>query len=140
LKVDVSADERTAQDGRRMKQVTDTDRAIGERITAARKLAGISQTALATAIGVTFQQVQKYEKGLNRISAGKIVEIAKLLGIGHAELLGSPDDGSSLPSLSRAAVSLAQAFDRLPDNASKAQLRRLVMALAEDVEKGREGE
>ncbi|GEP01805.1 helix-turn-helix domain-containing protein [Methylobacterium haplocladii] len=118
-----------------MKQVTDTDRAIGERITAARKLAGLSQTTLATAIGVTFQQVQKYEKGLNRISAGKIVEIAKLLGIGHAELLGSQDDGSALPSLSRAAVTLAQAFDRLPENTSKAQLRRLVIALAEDLGK-----
>ncbi|GLS43718.1 helix-turn-helix domain-containing protein [Methylobacterium brachythecii] len=116
-----------------MKQVTETDRLIGERITAARKLAGISQTTLATAIGVTFQQVQKYEKGLNRISAGKIVEIARLLGIGHAELLGSTDDVPGLPSLSRAAISLAQAFDRLPESASKAQLRRLVMALADDV-------
>lgn len=120
-----------------MKQVTETDRAIGERITAARKLAGISQTTLASAIGVTFQQVQKYEKGLNRISAGKIVEISKLLGIGHAELLGSEDETPALPSLSRAAVTLAQAFDRLPESASKAQLRRLVIILAEDLEKER---
>ncbi|TXN22701.1 helix-turn-helix transcriptional regulator [Methylobacterium sp. WL9] len=118
-----------------MKEVTDTDRAIGERITAARKIAGISQTTLANAIGVTFQQVQKYEKGLNRISAGKIVEIAKLLGISHSELLGSPDDASGLPSLSRAAVTLAQAFDRLPESASKTQLRRFVIALSEDFDK-----
>ena len=120
-----------------MKQVTDTDRAIGERITAARKTAGISQTALANAIGVTFQQVQKYEKGLNRISAGKIVEIAKLLGISHAELLGSGDDGAAVPSLSRAALTMAQAFDRLPESAAKAQLRRLVMVLAEDRDRER---
>lgn len=119
-----------------MKQVTDTDRAIGERITAARKSAGVSQTTLASAIGVTFQQVQKYEKGLNRISAGKIVEIARLLGISHAELLGSPQEiPSASASLSRAAVALAQAFDRIPESATKAQLRRLVIVLAEDLDR-----
>ncbi|MGU3536905.1 helix-turn-helix domain-containing protein [Methylobacterium sp. A54F] len=63
------------------KQTTDVDRLVGLRITALRKARGMSQTALGTAVGVTFQQVQKYEKGQNRVGAGRLREIARLLEV-----------------------------------------------------------
>ena len=54
---------------------------VGTRLRFRRTLLGISQEKLATAIGLTFQQVQKYEKGLNRISAGRLYEFSKILDI-----------------------------------------------------------
>jgi transcriptional regulator with XRE-family HTH domain len=63
------------------KQVTAAEKQIGERIAAFRKMRGISQSALGEAVGVTFQQVQKYEKGTNRASAGRLQQIAGVLGV-----------------------------------------------------------
>jgi transcriptional regulator with XRE-family HTH domain len=58
------------------------DRHIGARIRALRLESGTSQEALAAAIGVSFQQVQKYEKGVNRVAASTLMEIARALGVG----------------------------------------------------------
>src|SRR5256885_10868510 len=52
---------------------------IGRKIRALRLERGLSQTGLADGIGLTFQQVQKYEKGTNRVSAGRLHKIAELL-------------------------------------------------------------
>lgn len=57
----------------------DVDRLIGERIRIARKMRDISQERLGKALGVTFQQVQKYEKGRNRVAASRLIEIAAFL-------------------------------------------------------------
>ncbi|BCH56016.1 putative HTH-type transcriptional regulator R00410 [Agrobacterium vitis] len=53
---------------------------IGARIRGARHNAGISQTTLGDALGITFQQIQKYEKGTNRVGGSRMAEIAKILG------------------------------------------------------------
>ena len=63
------------------KQTTDVDRLVGSRITVLRKARRMSQTTLGNAVGVTFQQVQKYEKGQNRVGAGRLREIARLLDV-----------------------------------------------------------
>ena len=55
------------------------DRHVGALIRAKRKAMGISQTELAEALGITFQQVQKYERGANRVSSSKLYEIAQKL-------------------------------------------------------------
>ena len=52
--------------------VSDADRRIAERVKAARLSAGVSQTQLATALGISFQQIQKYEAGANRWSGGML--------------------------------------------------------------------
>lgn len=57
------------------------DRHVGAAIRALRNKVGISQTALAEAIGVSFQQVQKYERGVNRVSASMLYDIACVLGV-----------------------------------------------------------
>lgn len=61
---------------------------VGGRIRARRTALGVSQTALAKALGLTFQQVQKYEKGANRVSASTLVRVARELGVTVAFLVG----------------------------------------------------
>ena len=56
-----------------------TDVYIGSQIRAARLERGVSQTELGVVVGISFQQVQKYEKGSNRISAGALFELAEFL-------------------------------------------------------------
>ena len=60
---------------------SDIDRIVRERIYARRNQLEMSQPELAERVGVTFQQVQKYENGKNRVSAGRLYEIAKALGV-----------------------------------------------------------
>ena len=57
------------------------DAHVGSRIAARRKLLQLSQKELADRLGITFQQVQKYEKGMNRIGAGRLFSIASILGV-----------------------------------------------------------
>jgi transcriptional regulator with XRE-family HTH domain len=57
------------------------DRHVGLRMRQRRTLLGMSQSALATAVGITFQQVQKYERGANRVSASRLVEFAEVLDV-----------------------------------------------------------
>lgn len=59
---------------------SELDREIGARVRLARQLAGMSQTALGEAVGITFQQVQKYERGGNRIPSSRLHEFAVALG------------------------------------------------------------
>jgi len=57
------------------------DSYVGNKLRQVRNSAGKSQTELADAIGITFQQVQKYENGINRISIGRLYKIARFLGV-----------------------------------------------------------
>lgn len=54
---------------------------VGSRVRMRRKLLGVSQEKLAEALGLTFQQVQKYERGVNRVSASKLYETSSFLGV-----------------------------------------------------------
>lgn len=73
---------------------------VGGRISARRRLLQLSQKEMAEALGVTFQQVQKYEKGVNRIGAGRLFNIAQLLGVDVDYFFADVDAEiySSLPS------------------------------------------
>lgn len=65
-----------------MKKATGAiDKEIGTRIRMRRVLIGMSQERLGDLLGITFQQVQKYEKGTNRISVGRMMDIARVLGV-----------------------------------------------------------
>lgn len=63
------------------RQVRDIDAQIGQRIREARHAQGMAQTLLAKELGITFQQVQKYENGSNRVSAARLFDIANVLGM-----------------------------------------------------------
>jgi transcriptional regulator with XRE-family HTH domain len=71
------------------------NRDIGARIRLFRMRGKISQEALAGRLGVTFQQVQKYERGKNRISAGGLLVVGESLGVSVHDLLGDKADGAS---------------------------------------------
>lgn len=62
-------------------RINDVDRMVGKRIQALRKARGLSQSDLAGAAGVRFQQIQKYESGANRVSASRLWAIADALGV-----------------------------------------------------------
>ena len=65
----------------RIKSADPIDRHVGTRIRMQRMISGLSQTALGKAVGVTFQQVQKYEKGVNRVGASRLQQIANVLKV-----------------------------------------------------------
>jgi len=63
------------------KQANPIDAQVGNRVRLRRMLIGMSQERLGDALGLTFQQVQKYEKGVNRIGAGRLFQVARILGV-----------------------------------------------------------
>src|SRR5437879_5133240 len=70
---------------------------VGQRIRIQRNALGLSQTELADHLGVTFQQVQKYEKGVNRVGVGRLTKIAKALRLPVTTLLGTDDSFGGKP-------------------------------------------
>jgi len=59
----------------------DVDRHVGQRLRLRRTLRGLSQAKLGEAVNVTFQQIQKYENGMNRVSAGRLFHFSKILDV-----------------------------------------------------------
>ncbi|HLI66213.1 MAG TPA: helix-turn-helix domain-containing protein [Caulobacteraceae bacterium] len=103
---------------------------VGARIRARRVFLGLSQTKLAKALGLTFQQVQKYERGDNRVSASTLVRVGKALDITVAALVGEegggPSDGPMFRHLAApGAFDLVEAYARISD----AEVRRAVLRL-----------
>ena len=89
------------------------DISVGLRIRFTRKARGLSQQALATAVGVTFQQIQKYERGANRVSASMLVKIAGALDVPVAELFGAGDAARGLTDKVAALLGQSGALDLL---------------------------
>jgi len=88
---------------------------VGARIRALRNLKEMSQDELGQALGVSFQQVQKYEKGMNRVGAGRLLQIATTLGCDVAYLLeNAPISGK--PAKVRDGSLSVTAFDDLARN------------------------
>lgn len=73
--------------------VAAVDALVAARVRACREARRLTQPELAARIGVSFQQVYKYERGLNRISAGRLAAIARALDVAVADLLASHDAG-----------------------------------------------
>ena len=63
------------------KQANPVDVQVGNRVRIRRMLIGMSQERLGELLGLTFQQVQKYEKGINRIGAGRLFDVSRILGV-----------------------------------------------------------
>lgn len=121
------------------------DRHVGSRVRMRRMLAGVSQERLGEALGLTFQQVQKYEKGSNRISASRLQQIAKMLDVPVAFFFdGAPTGDGPAGSFSDASattyisdflstsegVQLTKAFTRIKDGRVRRRIIDLVEALA----------
>ncbi len=99
------------------------DRHVGNRVRMRRLLVGMSQEKLGELLGITFQQVQKYEKGSNRVSASRLYQIARVLGVPvqyfYDEL--KEDDGPSGFAESEGADAIAGALQS-PDGVQIARI------------------
>lgn len=74
----------------------DVDKHVGKQLKTRRKLLGISQEKLADSVGVTFQQVQKYERGANRVSASRLFSFSKILDVTIDYFYDGLDDKSKI--------------------------------------------
>ena len=109
---------------------SELDAAIGARIRAARVTVRMSQTALAAALGVSFQQVQKYETGKDRITASTLQGIAAVLGVHPGSFFdGGPVLLRAIPDL-RADHRIAERIQRIRDPVVVKRLMALVDMLA----------
>jgi transcriptional regulator with XRE-family HTH domain len=80
------------------KGTTPVDTHIGQKIRTRRNLLGLSQTELADAAGITFQQIQKYEKGVNRVGASRLQQFSEALGVAPSYFFeGVPTVGKKQP-------------------------------------------
>lgn len=111
-----------------------TDIIVGQNVRRIRTARRISQTDMAIPLGITFQQVQKYEKGTNRISASRMVQICQVLGCAIMDLFAGVEAADApaiaLPGWSARALRMAEAFDRIEDEAQRRHLVALVETLA----------
>lgn len=123
----------------------ETDKHVGQRVKLRRTLLGLSQQQLASRLGITFQQVQKYEHGLTRVSASRLFDIAKVLdapidfffedldgrGRSGADAVIAPDARPDL--LTRAeTLQLVRYFWQIDDPAVRDKLVRVLQSLGED--------
>jgi transcriptional regulator with XRE-family HTH domain len=124
-----------------VKRPDPVDVEVGHRIRIERLARGLSQTALANQLGVTFQQVQKYEKGVNRVGAGRLTKIAEVLGVQVAtfftgkEILESEQAKNSGESSPLRLLSVTGAFRLLRAYADieDTDLRRSLVDLVEQI-------
>ena len=80
-----------------------TDKHVGSRVRMRRMMLDMSQTELGNSIGLTFQQVQKYEKGTNRIGAGRLQQIARILKVPVSFFFeGSPREAGAVSEIEQA--------------------------------------
>lgn len=131
------------------RQANPIDKHVGARIRERRKSLHMSQEKLAEHLGLTFQQVQKYERGFNRVSASKLYEIARTLGASIAYFFdhyADPRDASAEFGVAEApaaefrhdfimtaeGVELAEAFPRISRRKVRRQVLELVKALADE--------
>ena len=118
---------------------------VGSRIRLRRTLLGMSQEKLGKAIHLTFQQVQKYERGTNRVGSSRLFQLAKVLDVPvsfffddmSAEIAGGgpglSEPGQSFehnPLTKRETLELVRAYHRIPDRAVRKRVFDLVKAIA----------
>jgi len=115
-------------------RATDTDRYVGARIRERRIMLGLSQQQMADMIGVTYQQAHKYEKGINRISAGRLYEISQVLKVPVSYFYDGLEGGGdeTLTDRQRMCLELARNFSQIENERHQEALSQLARAMAFD--------
>ena len=129
------------------KQANPIDVQVGNRVRIRRMLIGMSQERLGDLLGLTFQQVQKYEKGVNRIGAGRLFEVSRILnvpvdlfyeGVCTASQPGMSEPEGAPPVMefvsSGEGLQLSLAFMKIKDAKVRKRVLDLVKSLAEEEE------
>lgn len=117
-----------------MKRGAETfDIELGRRLRLARLRRGLSQQFVGGHLGVSFQQVQKYERGANRLSAAFLVQLRDLYEVPLGDLLPAGDAGTAdLPETGRQVLRLVRDFEAIPFETIRGRLAALVRSLAAD--------
>lgn len=110
----------------------DIDRQVGARVRERRIMLGLTQQQLADLIGVTYQQAHKYERAINRISAGRLFEIAQVLGVPVSYFFAGleQDSDRSVTPRERMCLELARNFAQIPNERHQEALSQLARVLA----------
>lgn len=142
--------------GREKKEgLNEVDVFVGQRLRELRMLAGLSQSDVASALGLTFQQLQKYERGFNRVSASRLFKLAQFFRVpvsvffeGLEERAGAQPEGEAAAAAteesegtlrSREALMLARYFQNIRDPQIRGAIRELAERCASRSESGDEG-
>jgi transcriptional regulator with XRE-family HTH domain len=116
------------------------DQKIGDEVRTRRLLIGMTQEQLGSALGVSFQQIQKYEKGANRISANRLRQIASALGVpvvhfyevdGEAQVDGARDGAPIDMARNGQGLRLMRAFSQIENATVRQRVLDLVESLAD---------
>jgi len=125
------------------------DTHVGAKLRLRRILLGMSQTELAEAVGITFQQIQKYENGSNRISASRLYDFSKALKLppsyffegvesetaprnhNSREDITEGESSELAMTLRRETLELIRAYRRVPDAATRKKIRDLIKSVAD---------
>lgn len=126
------------------RETNEVDKFVGERIRLYRSMVGMSQQKLAEKLGVTFQQLQKYERGVNRIGAGRLMVVATVLDIPITFLLD--EEGFSrrhatehfmaggVVNAARDSYTIGRAFSQITDPEVRRSITTLVQSLSQQSE------
>ena len=124
-----------------------TDKHVGSRVRMRRMMLNMSQEKLGDALGLTFQQVQKYEKGTNRIGASRLQQISQILQVPVSFFFeGAPEPAAPFSGMSEApsptyasdflatsdGLAIAKAFTRIKDPKLRRRIVDLVEQIADD--------
>jgi transcriptional regulator with XRE-family HTH domain len=114
------------------KRARNMDHYVGLRIRERRVMMGLSQQQLSELIGVTYQQTHKYERGLNRISAGRLFEVAQALAVGPSWFFEGFTGYGEMPELAprqRLCLELARNFSLIKDEKHQEALSQMARSL-----------
>jgi transcriptional regulator with XRE-family HTH domain len=120
--------------GRPSPRATGADRHVGTRIRERRIMLGLSQQQLAQMIGVTYQQAHKYERGLNRISAGRLYDISQVLNVPISwffEDMACAAAPQEMSPRQRMGLELARNFAMIDNERHQEALSQMARALAQ---------
>ena len=121
----------------KIKKADAKDREVGRHVRTIRLLRHMSQTTLGEKLGITFQQIQKYEKGTNRIAAGRLHRIGEIFEVPVSYFFGATDGKDTVTKKimdfldTKHALRLLQAFDRIENQKTQQALVDLTEALAQ---------
>jgi len=125
---------RTAASRRSTGRTQDIDHHVGARVRERRIMLGLTQQQLADLIGVTYQQAHKYERGINRVSAGRLYEIAQVLSVPVGYFFDGLDGQGSraVSPRERMCLELARNFAQIRNERHQEALSQLARVLAAD--------
>jgi transcriptional regulator with XRE-family HTH domain len=112
----------------------DTDRHVGARVRERRIMLGLTQQQLADLLGVTYQQAHKYERGINRVSAGRLYEVAQVLNVPVGYFFDGlqNENTPAVGPRERMCLELARNFAHIPNERHQEALSQLARVLASE--------